>query len=108
LNVPHDEWKITVERIIKKWTSYTDTEGKPLAIRTHWAKEWDSLSFNGLTGRDFVKKTYENVVGIFKQDLNEIAKTGGYGIDDMKARFSNQLWDDVIFGQPETAVIKRL
>lgn len=33
-------WHPYVQEVLDKWTSYTDTEGKPLRIMPHWAKQW--------------------------------------------------------------------
>ena len=95
--VTHEEWKILAEKIIACWISYKDSENKPLAIRTHWAKEWHGLKFNGLDAETFVRHTYQEAIPKFKQQLTGIAAAGGYTLDDMQKRFSNSLWDAIFF-----------
>ncbi len=95
--VPHDEWKALVEQIIGRWITYKDAQDKPLAIRTHWAKEWHGLQFNGIDANDFVRNTYQEAIPKFKHQLAGIAAAGGYTLDDMRKRFSNSLWDDIFF-----------
>lgn len=95
--VPHEDWKAIVEKIIACWMSYQDSENHPLAIRTHWGKEWHGLQFNGIDSESFVKKTYQESIPEFKQMLKAIAEEGGYTLDDMQKRFSNSLWDQIFF-----------
>lgn len=97
LLVPHEEWKALVEKIIGCWISYKDADDKPLAIRTHWGKEWHGLQFNGMDANAFVKDTYREAIPQFKDQLAGIADAGGYTLDDMRQRFSNSLWDDIFF-----------
>lgn len=35
-----DVWKKFVQRLVDKWMTYDDENGKPLNIRPHWAKQW--------------------------------------------------------------------
>ena len=95
--VPHEEWIILVEKIIGCWINYKDSENKPLAIRTHWAKEWHGLQFNGVDSNSFVRNSYQEAIPIFRQLLTGIATAGGYTLDDIQKRFSNSLWDDIFF-----------
>ncbi|HSX03888.1 MAG TPA: hypothetical protein VLG76_04075, partial [Rhabdochlamydiaceae bacterium] len=95
--VPHETWKTIAEKIITCWTSYTDAENKPLACRTHWAKEWHGLQFNGVDAEAFVKQSYQKVIPQFKEQLSEIAAAGGYTLNDIQNRFSNSLWDTIFF-----------
>jgi hypothetical protein len=95
--VPHEEWKAIAEKIIACWTSYKDTENNPLAVRTHWGKEWYGLQFNGMDAKSFVRHSYREVIPKFKQQLSGIATIGGYTLDDMQNRFSNALWNDIFF-----------
>lgn len=95
--VPHEEWKMLAEKIIARWISYKDPENNPLPIRTHWAKEWVGLDFNGVDAKTFVRQSYQRAIPKFKQQLSDIALAGGYSLDDIQKRFSNSLWDEIIF-----------
>jgi len=95
--VPHEEWKVLAEKIIGCWISYKDFEDNPLPIRTHWAKEWYGLQFNGVDGETFVRNSYSEAIPKFRQQLGDIAAAGGYTLDDMQTRFSNSLWDNIFF-----------
>lgn len=95
--VPHNDWKAMVEQIIACWLNYTDSENNPLAIRTHWGKEWYGLQFNDIDSESFVRNTHSKSIPEFKQQLEAIATAGGYTLDDMRNRFSNTLWDNIIF-----------
>lgn len=97
--VPHEDWKGMAEKIIALWLSYTDWENKPLDIRTHWAKEWYGLKFNGVDAEDFVKGTYREAIPEFRSQLSGIADAGGYTLEDMQRMFSNGLWDRIIFAE---------
>lgn len=89
--VPHEDWKPAAEEIIADWISTTKNP------RTHWAKEWYGLDFDGKDGKTFVKDSYREEIPKFKQQLSDIALIGGYTLDDMQKRFSNALWDEIIF-----------
>lgn len=95
--IPHKEWKIVAEKIISQWISYKDSDNNPLPIRTHWAKEWHGLKFNEIDASTFVKKSYQDAIPLFKKQLSGIAEEGGYTLDEMQNRFSNALWDEIIF-----------
>lgn len=95
--VPHEEWKTLAEKVIACWISYKDSENQPLAIRTHWAKEWHGLQFNGIDANTFVRNSYREAIPKFKQQLMGIATNSGYTLDDMQKRFSNSLWNDIFF-----------
>ena len=38
--VSDGEWVDFCQRVSDKWMSYSDSEGKELNVRPHWAKEW--------------------------------------------------------------------
>ncbi len=95
--VPHDEWKTLVEKILGKWITYKDANNQPLNVRTHWGKEWHGLQFNDMDAATFVKKTHKDAIPKFKKQLGNIANAGGYTLNDMQKRFSNSLWDEIIF-----------
>ena len=97
LLVPHAEWKALAGEIMGNWASYTDVDKAPINARTHWAKEWYGLQFNGEDALDFVRNSNREAIPEFRQQLAGIAAEGGYTLAEMQQRFSNALWDDVIF-----------
>lgn len=88
--VPHKEWKMLSEQIIARWLKFKN-------VRTHWAKEWYGLQFNGVEGLSFVKQTHSEATLEFKAQLSQIAHEGGYTLEEMQKRFSNRLLDELFF-----------
>ena len=82
-----------------KWFSYTDHDGRPLRVRPHWAKEspgevsWDGRTFSGT---EFLKEIYRKEMQEFKSHLGIICEAGGYRIGDLRDRFGNLYFDDVL------------
>jgi len=98
--VSDDEWIPFLQRVSDKWMSYTDGRGEKLNIRPHWAKEWESINMRGLPARQFLKEVaYKDAIPEFKSLLAEIGEGQGWQLVDLKERFSNELWDYLIFGE---------
>ena len=58
----------------------------------------DMIKFRGLPARQFLKTdAYKDQIPQFKAVLADIGKTQGWVLDDLKARFSNMLWDEIVF-----------
>jgi hypothetical protein len=56
------------------------------------------IKIRGLPARQHLKTVaYKVQIPQFKAVLADIGKSQGWGLDDLKARFSNELWDDMIF-----------
>jgi hypothetical protein len=56
------------------------------------------VTMRGLPARKHMKTdAYKEAIPQFKATLADIGKTQGWGLDDLQARFSNELWDDMIF-----------
>lgn len=52
----------------------------------------------GLPARQYLKTVaYKDQIPQFKSVFADIGASQGWGLDDLKARFSNELWDDLIF-----------
>lgn len=93
------EWEGFVQKISDKWMGLTDGAGKALNVRPHWAKEWDSLRLGGLPARKYLKDVaYAKEIPEFVGVLKEIGEGQGWGLQELKARFSNELWDELLFG----------
>ncbi|KAL7270658.1 hypothetical protein RUND412_006624 [Rhizina undulata] len=92
-----DVWPPFAQAIIDKWTSY-EYNGKKLNVRPHWAKEWNDYNVNGLSFKDHVKQvSYAQEIPRFKNSLVDIGRKQNWTLDDLKARFSNPLLDDIFF-----------
>ncbi|KAK8066224.1 hypothetical protein PG997_012971 [Apiospora hydei] len=102
LTVPdaaHDgEWAGYVQRMSDIWMSYTDRHGAKLNVRPHWAKEWDGFQLGGMDARKYLKTVaYKDQIPKFRAALAEIGKGQNWTLEELKNRFSNELWDELIF-----------
>ncbi|EKG17034.1 hypothetical protein MPH_05723 [Macrophomina phaseolina MS6] len=103
LTVPdaaHDEeWQGFMQKMADKWMGLTDGKGKVLNVRPHWAKEWDGLRLGGLDARKYLREVaYKEAIPEFLGMLKEIGEGQGWGLEELKGRFSNELLDDLLFG----------
>ena len=91
-------WTGYAQQVLDKWLSYTDAQGKPLKTRPHWAKEWVTYKAGG---QPWVKKlkheTYRDEIREFREVLAAIGREQGWTLADLKRRFSNELFDELIF-----------
>ena len=55
------------------------------------------VKFSEQDAEEFVKNSYSEAIPEFKEQLSEIAAQGGYTIEQIQQRFSNSLWDNIIF-----------
>ncbi|KAK7966852.1 uncharacterized protein PG986_001129 [Apiospora aurea] len=102
LTVPdaaHDgEWAGYVQRMSDIWMSYTDRDRAKLNVRPHWAKEWDGFQLGGMDARRYLKTVaYKDQIPKFRAALAEIGKGQNWTLEELKNRFSNELWDELIF-----------
>ncbi|KAH7049240.1 hypothetical protein B0J12DRAFT_574246 [Macrophomina phaseolina] len=103
LTVPdaaHDEeWQGFMQKMADKWMGLTDGKGKVLNVRPHLAKEWDGLRLGGLDARKYLREVaYKEAIPEFLGMLKEIGEGQGWGLEELKGRFSNELLDDLLFG----------
>ena len=57
-----------------------------------------SLKKDGAPIQKFLKESaYKEQIPEFKARLAEIGKAQGWGLEELKERFSNGLWDDIIY-----------
>ncbi|KUJ24026.1 uncharacterized protein LY89DRAFT_572706 [Mollisia scopiformis] len=96
--VGDDEWVPFLQQVADLWLSYRDQEGALLNVRPHWAKEWESINMRGLPARQYLKEqAYKDAIPEFKSVLADIGKGQGWELKDIQARFSNELWDYMIY-----------
>ena len=99
----HDgEWVDFMQQLIGKWMNYTDQSGNKLNIRPHWAKEWEVLKMGPagqqIEAREYLRTvSYKDAIVSFKKTLADIGAQQGWTLDDIRNRFSNELWDKVIY-----------
>jgi hypothetical protein len=56
------------------------------------------VEMRGLPAREYLKTVaYKDAIPEFKAVLADIGAAQGWTLADLKARFSNELWDDMIF-----------
>ncbi|KAJ4390706.1 hypothetical protein N0V93_004304 [Gnomoniopsis smithogilvyi] len=91
-------WKPYVEEVLSKWLSYTDSDGKPIKTRPHWAKQWAEFHVKGESWLTRMKDVdYKDEIVEFKKVLSEIGKEHGWTLADLKKRFSNDTFDSLYF-----------
>lgn len=57
-----------------------------------------SLKVGGEPMQKYLRETaYKDQIPLFKTQLEEIGTKQGWTLQDIQKRFSNQLWDDIIF-----------
>ncbi|KAJ6118506.1 hypothetical protein N7471_013126 [Penicillium samsonianum] len=92
--VADDEWMDFIQKVADIWMSY----GDDLNVRPHWAKEWDGLQLKGQDARKYLKNVaYLSQIDEFRAALRRIGKPHGWGLDELRSRFSNELWDEIVF-----------
>lgn len=95
--VPGGVWRDFCQKVFNAWDSY-GADGKKLNLRPHWSKEWVDLQIRGMPATKYMKEVaYKERIVEFKDRLQEIGKTQGWSLADLKARFSNKLWDEIVF-----------
>jgi len=94
--VTDGEWSGFVQKCADLWWGY----GDQINVRPHWAKEWDGLGLKirGKDAREYLKReAYKDQLPRFKEMLGEIGETQDWKLDELQKRFSNALWDEMIF-----------
>jgi hypothetical protein len=102
--VEDGEWSEFCQNVYEKWAQYgykkttSDGQEEELRVRPHWAKEFDLLQMQGMSARQYLKTVaYKERIAEFKATLAEIGKQQGWQLEDLQKRFSNKLWDDIVF-----------
>jgi hypothetical protein len=58
----------------------------------------ESINMRGKPARQYLKEdAYKDQIPKFKATLAEIGKTQDWGLDDVQKRFSNEMWDYLIY-----------
>ena len=98
----HGEWANFMQRVSDKWMQYKDNNNVLLNTRPHWAKDWTGIALGPekekLPIQEYLRTiSYRDAIVEFKKTLGEIGEVQGWGLDDIRARFSNELWDKMLF-----------
>lgn len=116
--VSDGEWQPFLQVIADKWMGYEKIYGQKLNVRPHWTKEWfvtparscsgfmfffsdglsrDGLNLGGIPAREYLKTVaYKDEIPEFRDTLKKIGETQGWGLEDIKKLFSNELWDQLV------------
>lgn len=95
LNVPDEDWRSFIQELADDWSALTDSAGGRLRARPHWAKEWQTLTFDGEPAARYLKRVYAGPMAELRGHLQAIAEAGGFALGDLRRRFSNPLLDDL-------------
>ncbi|UJO21642.1 uncharacterized protein CLAFUR5_09113 [Fulvia fulva] len=103
-----DIWQPYAQEVLNKWMSYNDHQGHAIKTRPHWAKEWSegyTVASNPMLTH-LKTSAYASEIPKFRHILAAIGKTQGWTLQDIQKRFSNDLFDDLIFDnvRPPAAV----
>ncbi|KIO22766.1 hypothetical protein M407DRAFT_216008 [Tulasnella calospora MUT 4182] len=97
-NTSADVWRPYAQTVLDHWSSLVDFKGAQLPIRPHWAKMWQGYKVRGVAVERYLKQVaYRDDIPEFKQVLSGIATRTGGSLDDCRARFSNSLYDQILF-----------
>ena len=104
LNTTPDDWHAFCQKLANKWTSYTDpSTGRPLNTRPHWCKQWSFLSLpdhdgGWMTAPEWMRKiAYKSEIPEFLGQLKRIGVQAGFTLDDLRARFGNELLESIFW-----------
>ncbi|KAF5010614.1 hypothetical protein FDECE_3245 [Fusarium decemcellulare] len=92
-------WQPFAQSVLDKWMAVKDpSTGKRLRTRPHWAKEWYNFNVEGKKWVEHLKAVdYKDERQEFLQVLSDIGKDHGWTLQDLKNRFSNDLFDNFFF-----------
>lgn len=103
-NTPTDDWHAFCQKLANKWTSYTDpSTGQPLRARPHWCKQWSFLSLpdnrgGWMTAPEWMRNIgYKGEIPEFLGQLKRIGIEAGFTLDDLRARFGNELLESIFW-----------
>ena len=89
-------WTKFLQSLTDKWTSLGGN------VRPHLAKQWQELSFHGSNARDYVRDVaFKTQFEKFRSVATMIGAQQGWTLADLQSRFSNELWDYLIFDNRE-------
>ncbi|TEA09874.1 hypothetical protein C8034_v011596 [Colletotrichum sidae] len=92
-------WSSFAQEVIDRWTSLEDPNtGLPLKVRPHWAKEWKGYNVGGRPWFEKLKNDdYKEEIRKFLDVMEQIGEGHGWTLKDLKKRFSNEMFDELMF-----------
>ncbi|OHF04516.1 hypothetical protein CORC01_00368 [Colletotrichum orchidophilum] len=99
LQAASDIWVPFAQQVLDKWMALKDPNTQQLLkTRPHWAKEWEGLTVNGRPWLEKMKnEDYKSEIQEFLGIMADIGEEAGWTLDDLKTRFSNNLFDHLLF-----------
>ncbi|KAL8985035.1 MAG: hypothetical protein Q9177_004545 [Variospora cf. flavescens] len=96
-NAAPEEWEGFKQKMADIWMGY-EVDGAQLNARPYWAKEWQGLKVGDKSMEQHMKETaYKDEIVRFKEQLAEIGSSQGWTLDELRNRFSNKLWDEIVY-----------
>lgn len=96
--VRDEEWGPFCQQVLENLRAFAP-EGR---VRPHWGKEWYNLRIDDMSAQQYLKTvSYKTEIAEFKEVLGKIGKRQGWNLKDLQRRFSNRVWDEIIFGVPD-------
>lgn len=96
--VREDVWDPFVQEVANRWMGYKDANGEYLAVRPHWAKEWDGMTVRGVPWKQHLKEvSYKEHIPWFMDTVEKIGEDQGWTLEDAQKMFSNPLLDEIFF-----------
>jgi hypothetical protein len=106
-NTPKDVWKEFCQRLTEKWVNYVDSTGRRVRARPHWCKQWEFLEMSDENGRkigavEWMRRVgYKDEIPKFLESLKKIGEGAGFTLEDLRARFGNQLLESIFWDGPD-------
>jgi hypothetical protein len=100
IQVKPADWQEFMQRVSDIWHNLTDFNGRKLMVRSHWAKQWQSLRLgpNKIHAIDYYRDhVYAERIPEFKAQIQAIAEANGYDLNALQKRFSTPLLDQLFF-----------
>jgi hypothetical protein len=98
-----DIWPAYAQKVLDKWSSYRDHQGKLIPIRPHWAKEWAGYKLRGRPWAEVLKDESAGDGG-FRDELVEwralvgrLGRRDGWNVEEARMRFGNEVLDWLVW-----------
>mmetsp|Transcript_20181 Transcript_20181/g.77265 ORF Transcript_20181/g.77265 Transcript_20181/m.77265 type:complete len:771 (-) Transcript_20181:64-2376(-) len=103
-SVDHTLWHGFMQKVASAWFEHSDSNGKQLLTRPHWAKQWEDLDIKwqgeSMPIFNYLKRfAYKTQIEEFRAILGRIATKANLSLADLQARFSNETLDKMIFAE---------
>lgn len=93
-------WRSFKQVLADIWLNYRDANGETLRARPHYAKEWTDIKVGDVDWVQSLRQRHKEEIEEFKKVLAQIGEQHGWTLKDLETRFSNPLFDRLIFGKP--------